>query len=401
MPTITMTDRGVAGLRSTDRRTYFDKKTAGLALRVGAKTRTWYFTYRNGGPTEWMRIGLYPAVKLADARDAAESLRRQIDVDGIDPAVERRTPPPAPDAPPVKETFGNFVPVFNAFQKGRIKDWENDAGKIARHLLPEWETRPLAEITRADVQDVLDKIAAKGLTVGVNRVQAVISRIFTIALDKGKIDAHPSTRIIKRFKENPRDRVLSDDELRALWAGLTEHPGAPSDAVKLRLLLGQRGTETAGMHWSEVDLDAALWTIPRPRTKTQRRAHVVPLSATALGVLTARRDAAGKAETRVFPDLSLAGDEHRALAVIHGGAYTWKDLRRTVATRLADLGFDETVIARTLNHARATITSKHYVQHQYVEEIRQALVAWDAELHRILAKKPKARARLVPMRRAR
>jgi integrase len=402
MPTITMTDRGVAGLRSTERRTYFDRTTAGLALRVGAKSRTWYFTYRNGGPTEWIRLGLYPAVTLADARDQARTLRRRIDVEGLDPAVARRTPPPEPETPPPTYTFADFVPVFLACQRGRIKDWKNQAGMIAGYLSPAWDTRALKDITRADVQDLLDQVAATGLTVGVNRIQALISRLFTVALDKGKIDAHPAARIIKRFKEHPRDRVLTDDELRALWAGLHAHPGAPSDAVKLRLLLGQRGAETAGMHWREIDLDAALWTIPRPRTKTQKRAHVVPLPASALGLVTARRAAVAPDEPRVFPALALIGDDHRALGSIHGGAYTWKDLRRTVATRLADLGFDETTIGRVLNHARVSVTSKHYNQHAYVEEIRQALVAWDAELHRILTKQPKkARARLVRMSQAR
>ena len=91
--------------------------------------------------------------------------------------------------------------------------------------------------------------------------------MFTVALNRGLIDAHPAARIIKRFKEQARDRVLTDDELRALWAGLDAQPGAASDAVRLRLLLGQRGAETAGMRWSELDLDAALWSLPRPERR--------------------------------------------------------------------------------------------------------------------------------------
>ena len=91
-------------------------------------------------------------------------------------------------------------------------------------------------------------------------------------------------------------------------------------------------------------------------------------------------------------------DAHQALRAIHGDAYEWKDLRRTVATRLADLGFDETVIGRTLNHAKYTVTAKHYNQHRYADEIRQALTAWDTELQRILKREPKGRSRVLPMR---
>ena len=100
----------------------------------------------------------------------------------------------------------------------------------------------------------------------------------------------------------------------------------------------------------------------------------------------------------MFPALSATSDDHRALSVIHGGAYEWKDLRRTVATRLAGLGFDETTIGRVLNHAKATVTAKHYNQHAYLDEIRRALTAWDTELQRILTKKPKKQAAVLRMR---
>jgi integrase len=106
---------------------------------------------------------------------------------------------------------------------------------------------PVRAITRAHVHELLDSLVAKGLTVGVNRVQAVISRLFTIALDRSLVDAHPAARMIKRFQERPSARVLTDDELRALWIALEARPGPAADAIKLRLLLGQRGAEVVGM----------------------------------------------------------------------------------------------------------------------------------------------------------
>lgn len=348
-----------------------------------------------------MKLGKYPALGLADARTLVLNHRHGLDVEGIDPAVERRKepePPPPPAAPAF--TVADFVPVFVAFQKGRaVKEADNDHSKINRYILPVWGSLPLKAITRTHVHELLDTVAGKGLTIGVNRLQAVVSRMFTVALDRGLVDAHPAARVIKRFKEHPRDRVLTDDELRLLWAGLDRHPGAAADAIRLRALLAQRGAETAGMRWSELDLDAATWTLPRQRTKTQKRAHVVPLPPTALALLTTRRTAVAEDEPRVFPCLTLTGDEHKALGVIHGGAYEWKDLRRTVSTRLAELGIDETVIGRALNHARHTVTGKHYNQHAYLDEIRQALTAWDTELQRILKDEPKKTPRVLPMRR--
>jgi integrase len=238
------------------------------------------------------------------------------------------------------------------------------------------------------------------MTVGVNRIQALISRIFTVALDRSLVDNNPAHRIIKRFSEQPRERVLTDAELRTLWKGLDAQPGEASDAIRLRLLLGQRGEETSDALWNELELEAATWSLPNTRTKN-KRAHVVALPPAALAILKRRREAVPKDAPRVFPTLDLTGDEHKALNAIHNGAYEWTDLRRTVATRLAGLGFDETTIGRVLNHARYTVTGKHYNQHVYVEEIRQALTAWDRELQRILADKPKSKTNVLPMRRRR
>ena len=79
----------------------------------------------------------------------------------------------------------------------------------------------------------------------------------------------------------------------------------------------------------------------------------------------------------MFPGLTAWTDDYRALSQLTGGAYEWKDLRRTVGTRLAALGFNEETIGRALNHARYTITARHYIKHAYTAEVRRALEAWD------------------------
>jgi len=80
-------------------------------------------------------------------------------------------------------------------------------------------------------------------------------------------------------------------------------------------------------------------------------------------------------------------DDHRALSDIHGGAYTWKDLRRTVSTRLAARGVSDEIVWRALNHARYTVTARHYNRHAYLAETRRALEVWDAELADIIARR--------------
>ena len=373
MPSLLLADRSIVALMPPSRTAYHDTHMRGLVLRVSGPTRrnasrarTWYFVYRNGGPQEWLPIGTYPAMSLKEARDRVKAERRRID-DGIDPAVANRTPsaPPAPEKPVY--TFAMFVPVYIAFQKGRTKGWENEQGKITRHLLPVWGDRELKSLTRADVHERLDALTTKGLSVGVNRIQALMSRIFTVALDRGLVDHHPAARIIKRFPDTPRERVLSDAELRALWAGLEARPGAAADAMKLRLLLGQRGGETAGMTWSELDLEAGIWSLSGSRTKN-KTPHVIALPPMSLAIVKARRELLADEEPRVFPGLTLMCDAHKDLSAIRGGAYEWKDLRRTVATRLGDLGYEDSFIGRVLNHKRYTVTAKHYNHARYLRD---------------------------------
>jgi integrase len=331
--------------------------------------------------------------------------RHAIDVEKRDPAAEERAarataaaPAAVADGASATFTFADLVRLYEAFAKGRKKTWRDDLAMARRHLLPAWGSMPLRAITRAHVHELLDTLVAKGLTTGVNRVQAVISRLFTVALDRSLVDAHPAARMIKRFKERPSDRVLTDDELRALWLALDAHPGAPADTIRLRLLLGQRGGEVIGMRWDEVDLKAGVWHLPGARTKNGRP-HSVPLPPSALALLERRRGEAPADAGAVFPGLTQWSDDHRALSAIHGGAYTWKDLRRTVSTRLAARGFSEEVIGRALNHARYTVTARHYIKHGYGAEVRHALETWDADLADIVAGREPSQAAVVPFRR--
>ena len=120
----------------------------------------------------------------------------------------------------------------------------------------------------------------------------------------------------------------------------------------------------------------------------------MPLSATASTLLTRRRAEVAEDESCVFPSLSLTSDAHKALGVIHGSAYTWKDLRRTVATRLAGLGFDETTIGRVLNHARVSVTSRSITTNMRISTKPGARwTAWDVELQRILAQQAESQGR--------
>jgi len=389
VPRKALTDRFLSSLKVKERSVFFDEKVRGLALRATpAGSRSWWFVYRvNGQPSQWVRLGEYDATGLAEARKLALSHRHDVDVERRDPAEEKRRKRAAAEVVPERAfTFSDLCDLYAKVAPGKKKTWREDIGKIKKHLRPAWGDRALRSITRAQVHELLDGLVAGGMTIGVNRIQALVSRLFTVAMDRSLIDAHPAVRMEKRFSEKPGTRALTDAELKALWIALDAYPGRAADALRLRLLLGQRGEEIAGMRWSEVDLEASVWQLPGERTKNGRP-HAVPLPPTAHAILTRIQtevSTGGKLPDRVFGAFTVRSDDHRRLGEIHAGAYAWKDLRRTVATRLAGLGFDETVIGRTLNHARATITAKHYNVHGYLDEKRRALEAWDRALQEIV-----------------
>jgi len=394
--------------KGTGTETIFDTAVSGLALRSGPRGRVWYFTYRfDGGPTRWLKLGPFPAISLDEARRLAGIERHVLDVEQQDPIEQRRlaaeaaakAAEPVP-ATPKAFTFGDFVPVYLATQKGRKKTWHDDENAITKHLLPAWRDLPLKDIGRTRVHELLDGLVGQGLTVGVNRIQALISGMFTIALDRGLIEAHPVARMIKRFEETPRSTTLTDDQIRALWNGLDATPGMAADVMKLRLALGQRAAQTASMRRAEIDLAAATWTKPRREMKHKKgtRPHVVALPPLALAIIRRRIAALPENEPRVFPGYTLSSLDAKALAPLHGGQYSWIDLRRTTSTRLSELGFGNDVIDRLLDHARATVTEKHYNQNPYELEIRAALTAWNDEIARVLAKRPKRATKVLRMR---
>lgn len=399
---------------------WFDEQTPGLAIRVapgGAKT--WYLFYTVGRTVRRVKLGTWKAVELAKARRLAHDLRGRIETEGADPAHERK------DARAVF-TVGDLCKIFiESYAKPHKATWRDDQWRINKYLLPTWKTRPVRDITRQDVHAVLDQIAGDGKPIQANRTQALISKLWNVAIDRGHTDVNPAHRMTKRAPELARATVLDDDALRGLWAALEATPGDAADALKVRLLTGQRGGEVHRMSWGDVDLEGAVWTIPATQAKN-RRAHRVPLARQALAVLQARhdaqakarmsdgggdkrsahrsgpenlpdpvkvqtdaRDAAGKADDRVFPGLYHQREDLRGLATVHGGAYRWHDLRRTLVTRLAALGYHEDTIGRVVNHAKRGITATVYNQHAYDGEKRAALEAWDTELQRIIENRPK------------
>jgi hypothetical protein len=163
MPEKSLTDRFVASVRSTTRENYFDSKTSGLVLLMTPTgVKTWKFVYRPVAKPHWLTLGSYPAVSVADARALALDNRHALEVEGRDPAAERRVRTGDRQASasrrPGRLRVRRLRELYETFAKGNKKTWKDDVTKIPKHLLPPRGEMSLRSITRVHVHELLEAL---------------------------------------------------------------------------------------------------------------------------------------------------------------------------------------------------------------------------------------------------
>ena len=391
-----------------------DTEVRGLGLRItSAGARAWVFEYETGGRSRRFTIGDLNTFPIGKARKHALTLKAKVRL-GEDPQAQRNEVR-ALAAAPKPETFATVAEDFlkrGLEKKGRSAGYVGDTRRnLQNHVVPRWGTKTLSEIARKDVIAMLDDIAENGTVrlvegkktraaggpIAANRVLAAVRALFNFAIRRGLIETNPCRLVDAPGQEKARERTLTADELKELWAafGTLGQPFGPY--FKTLLLTGQRRGEVAEMRWENVDLDAKTWALTSAETKNGR-AHVVPLSQMAVDILKA----IPRKGTYVFTSsgaVPVSGFS-RAKAIIERKVLEARrelnpqaepmpewgihDLRRTVATELGRLGVSEFVIGKVLNHASKSITGMVYNQYEYVTEKRHALDAWASYLTRLL-----------------
>ncbi|MEJ0094843.1 MAG: tyrosine-type recombinase/integrase [Methylocella sp.] len=342
------------------------------------------------------RIGDYPAMSLAKAREIARRWREDIQ-EGVDPKV-KEAERLRQEARRRADTFSSAFAVFADDHLSTLRTGDFVKKVVEKRAYPHWAERPISEIKRADVNELIRSFR-KEAPIGANRLLAYLKTFFSWAVDQELIEASPAAAVKRPAKENKRDRVLTETEIRAIWQACSEI-GVFGRAFKLMLLTGQRRAEVGGMTWTEIDRKQKLWTLGRERTKADR-AHEVPLSELALAiidesprigafVLSTGRTAAtpvsgwSKAKRkldRLAIEKVTAAQETDGSPII--GEWHLHDLRRTCATYLAKLGADRIVISKILNHAEGGVTGV-YDRHRYDHEKRRALELWSERLAAIV-----------------
>jgi integrase len=375
MPRVKLTDRFVASVKAEGRTDYFDAVTTGLVLRVaaGGRRKNWnlFYTAPNGKRAR-VGLGAYPAVSLAAARAKAIEAAGMAE-DGNDP---RRA----------KANAGMTVAdIAEAYirdpGKAKLRTIDEIERRFRRDVLPVIGHLRIADIGRRDVRNVFEPIERSGKPVAARRVFEDIRAMLRWGVEHEYLSANPIERMKGPEIGAPRERTLSDSEIRTVWHTLPQVlPTSYQRIVQLCLITAQRLGEVSGMTREELHLDRAEWHLPSARTKN-KAPHVVPLSDMALTIIgDALEDADGGA---LFPIHGVTVSAAVSLANQRGlfGIPHWTihDLRRTALTGMARLGVAPIVLGHCANHlstTKAGVTLAVYSRYTYDAEKRTALGLW-------------------------
>lgn len=345
--------------------------------------KSWQVRYRHGGTHRRMTLGAYPVLSLSEARQRARDALAAAS-EGRDPAGEVKEAKSAKKPDTDRDKLSNVIDLFMKRHASRNRRGDDVLAMFRREIMDKWGDRDIHSITKRDVIEVLDGIVDRGSPVTANRLRAHLNTLFNWAKGRDIIKANPLDGIKPPAPEKPRNRVLTDDEIKLFW-NACEGLGYPFGPIyRLLLLTGQRLREVAEMSWREIDGD--IWTLPDARSKNADE-HAVPLSTEARAVLDSLPRIGGRyvftttgnspvsgftrAKERVDKLMAEASDDQIPAFTIH-------DLRRTAATGMAALRFPPHVVEAVLNHRSGTRrgVAGVYNRFDYADEKRAALEAW-------------------------
>ena len=360
----------------------------GLYLHVTAAGKYWRMAYRMHGKQKTLAIGVYPAVSLAQAREARKRAKEQLAQD-IDPSTAKREE----KAARATEAANTFEAVALAWLKAttaqrtegtseRARTW------LTRDVFPSLGNRPMGSIGPRDVLAVLQKIEARGALDTARRVGQTVGQVFRFAVAAGLAERDVTTDLKGALtipQKNHHPAITDPLALGALLRAIHDYTGTPTTVVALKLstMLLVRPGELRHAEWSEIDWDTATWSIPAEKMK-MRAAHVVPLPRQAVELLQSLQPLTGSGRY-VFSSLRTANkpmSENTVNAALRGLGYS-RDVQtahgfRATARTIMDEVLNERVdlIEHQLAHGVKDANGRAYNRTAHLPARREMLQRW-------------------------
>ena len=362
----------------------------GLYLQVrknGAKY--WRMRYSLAGKEKLLSLGVYPEVTLKEARDHADSMRRQLRA-GIDPSAERKAV--AAEVTPAQQSFEVVARRWHSLNTPR---WTpRYALKIMqlleRRVFPFIGNQSVSTINNADVLNVLRKMEDDNVRETTRKVRTYTQQVFTFAIAEGLTDNNPATGVIHALKALPpatHQRSLPFSMMPDFLSAIEQDTAHPIVKLALQLLIltMTRTGEVRYATWDEIDFEKRLWSIPAARMK-MRNDHLIPLSEASLNVLRALHEHTGHGQyiARSPNNINKPLSENAFLLLIKRIGFkehtTTHGLRATASTVLNEAGFRADVIEKQLAHEERNQVRKAYNRAGYLNERRDMLEWWASRI---------------------
>jgi integrase len=351
-------------------------------------SKLWRFRYRYAGVQKTLHLGPWPVISLADAREKCHEVRKAI-ASGLDPALEKRRAKITAKLA-AATTFRDVALEYIA--KSEIEGLaEVTLGKI-RWLLgmayPVIGSSPINAITPVEVLAVLRKVEATRRYETARRMRSVIGRVFRYGIATARCD-RDITADLRGALITPRTKhhgaITDPSEVGILLKTLDEYTGQKVTRMALRLSphLFVRPGELRQAEWSEIDVDKAVWSIPKERMK-MRRPHLVPLSRQALALIDELHEITGQGRY-LFPGAGNSGrtishctvNQSLRRAGYANGEMTAHGFRAMAATLLNEMGsWNPDAIERQLAHQDASAVRRAYVRGEYWDERVAMMQCW-------------------------
>ncbi len=386
------------------------KLTAGDGLCLAVMPsggKYWWLRYRFAGREKTFSIGVYPNVSLKEAEAAAQKARTLLRND-IDPTEDRRARKFALRMS-AENTFGGAAELWIKHNTPRWKPatLEKVRQYLDKDLLPSLGRRPLANITPMELGVAVAKIEARKAHNVAKKTRQWLGKIFQFAIAKGMTSTNPAeylAAVAAAAPQSKRQPHLSPDELPAFLQALDRYPGTPlvKGATWLALWTANRPGITRTLRWSELDLDAALWKVPKGREGMKRGyEHITPLPRQAVAMLRQMHKMTGTFEyvfvNRNDPRSPMSNGAVNAMlrTMGYGGQQTAHGFRHLVSTALNERGYNADWIERQLAHGDPDAIRGTYNEAHYIEDRRRMMQAWADYLDAL-----RVGAAVIPLRRA-
>jgi len=370
-----LTDISIRALKppATGQVTYTDDALPGFGVRVsqgGIKS----FVVVTGRSRRRTTLGRYPTINLQKARSKAKKLLAE-------QTLGKR------EAPTVRFhealTLFLFTHFPESYPKPRTK--QETTRLLNRHFLSPLRHEKLADIQTHHISKIIDALQDSPSVA--RHAFAAIRQFFNWAARRGYVERSPCERLHPPAPSVPRDRVLTEEELKSVLSVARSEDAVFHNIIQLLILTGQRRNEIASLRAEWIDFENRTITLPPEVTKNKRQ-HTFPFGKMTEAVLRK-----GKGTGAMFPargaDAPFNGwSKLKPVFEKKCKAEPWTlhDLRRTFATNLAALGVPIHVTEKLLNHVSGTTGGivAVYQRHAYLDEMREAIGKWERCLTRLV-----------------